>query len=271
MGRLNPVYFKGRGRNPKILSILEDGFNHFQKEVNNYCTENGSHDTILGWGTEKSYMSMFSHGLDKKGRICLLELPFKRKTNNKNDYFSNKSNYTGHVDAFLVDRHIIKNGTLTAVIEAKATHTHRGEKEITERNLNSTKRMLNAAKKQIESINKNDISYDEQFESLEHAYKIALIFTVVKVRNAKSGKGKDLEWKEPKEVISEVEEYFETIKREINGKNILHWEYYHSPQQIKLIREWNGYKRYKDGKEVDRTAAWTHYYVGALVTAALYR
>lgn len=271
MVRLKPVPFKGRGRNPELVRVLEEGFEQFRKEINRYCKSDGSHDTILGWGTEKSYLSLFSHGLNKKGRICLLEMPFQRTSKDRDDYSSDSKKYTGHVDAYIVDRKSLKNNALTMVIEAKATHIGISKNGPSNDDYNRPKKMLKKAEKQLKTINPSDISYNEQFESKKHTYKIALIFTVVKVRNAISGKGDDLEWKDPDDVIDEAKEYFAKVKRKINRKNIRHGEYYHSSKQIKLIREWYGNTSIEDGKEKPRTDAWTHYYVGALVTAALYR
>ena len=58
--KLKPIQIHG---NLTITKILDDGFDGFRKVVHQYCNQNGSYDTILGWGNEKTYLSMFSQGI----------------------------------------------------------------------------------------------------------------------------------------------------------------------------------------------------------------
>lgn len=265
--KLKPIQIHG---NLTIKKILDDGFNGFKEVVDQYCDQNGSHDTILGWGNEKTYLSMFSQEINKKSnRNCFLEMSFLRTVKNMG---GSKGGYKqGRVDALLIDRSM-SNKTLTAVIEAKAEHLSISKEKASQGNIRRPLKALETAKEQLESIDPEDIHWDEQLASERHIYRIALIFTVVRVKFAASGEGENMNWNDYEVIKSRAEDYFNTVENKIKRKNICHYKHIHSTQQLKLIREYNGTTMInKEGKEVEITPAYTHYNIGVLVTTAIFQ
>lgn len=255
--KLKPVPIHG---NQAIIGILNDGFDSFKEVIKRYCSQNGSQNTILGWGGEKTYLSIFCQGLINKDRGCFLEMAFDRAGKRKGKY------NRGMVDAFLYDRSM-SNKTLTSVIEAKAVFPYISEKP-SEGNILRTKEALEDAKDQLRRINRKDIYSDEEKGSKKHIYRIALIFTVLRARFAESGDGEKLNFYKYNVLQSRAEEFFENIENKIKGRNIRHDKYIHSIPQLKLIKEYYGHTMPEDDE--DRPYKHTYYEVGALVTAAIF-
>ena len=258
--KLKPVQVHG---NQNIVKILNEGADSFNKIIHQYCNENGSSNTILGWGTEKTFLSIFLQGIYKKNRYCFLEIPFLSETKKKGkdkEKFKNR-----WVDALLIDR---SNGskTLTGILEAKVVWPYIND-TITDSKINQTIKALEEAKSQLTDIDREDINWDEENGSDAHIYRIALIFTILKAKFAKSGEGDTLDFEKYKDIQTTATEYFDEISEKINGENILHFEYIHSIPQLKLIKEYYGSEMVED---IDRPSKNTYYDTGVLVTAAIF-
>lgn len=222
-----------------------------------YCCQNGSHDTILGWGTEKTYLSMFCQGLSSKNRYCFLEMPFYRAIKYKRR--GNKKYKRGRVDALLIDRS--SNKTLTAIIEAKAVDTSI-EEEPSKKCYSRTKKALEDAKDQLQRIDREDIYSDEERGSERHIYRIALIFTALRARFAYDGEGENLKYYKCNELRDRAKEYFEKVMEKIEREYIYYDTYIHSIPQLELIKNYYGSE--------NRPFKETYYNVGVLVTAAIF-
>ena len=263
--KLKPVPVHG---NQSIIGILDDGFDSFKGVIKGYCGQNGSYDTILGWGTEKTYLSIFCQGLNSNNRYCFLEMPFYRAVKYKQG--GNNKYKKGRVDALLIDRSL-SNKTLTAIIEAKAVDTTILE-ESKKGKLNLTMKALEKAKDQLQRIDREDIYSDEKKGSKRHIYRIALIFTALRARFAYPGEGKSLKYYKCGDLQSRAEEYFKAMNTntKIDREYIYYDTYIHSIPQLNLIKKYYGSKIYEDGKTRDRPYKETYYNVGVLVTAAIF-
>ena len=218
MYKLKPVTIHG---NQKIKRILDDGFCHFEKDIHEYCNEYGSKDTILSWGTQKSYLSLFSHGLAKRNRICFLEASFTRTfkiKGKKGVRKSKKIEKAGLVDAFLIDRSN-EDETLSAIIEAKKIDPWVCDIP-SKGNLKSPINALEEAKKQLEEIDPKTICMDEENKSIDHTYRIAMVFTIVRIKFALSGKGSNLEWDKFKNIKNKAVNYFKDIRNNMDEDHI---------------------------------------------------
>lgn len=260
--KLTPVPING---NLKIVRILGEGFDKFNNVVHNYCNQNGSLGTILDWGTEKTLLSMFSQGLNKKNRNCFLELSFdaiKKAGKSKIEYKRRM------VDAYLCDR-TVNNKTLTAIIEAKAVNPYI-EEEPADGNVGLTKNAVEEAKSQLEDIEPENIYINEELGSENHVYRIALVFTILRAKFAESGEGDNLNWYDYKDILYRADNFFKQVVNKNNEENILHYKYIHSKSQLELIKQ-NYSSEMDDGYNmVDRPHKNTYYKVGALVTAAFF-
>ncbi len=261
--KLKPIPIRA---NQAITCILDDGFDSFIKVIKGYCCQNGSHDTILGWGSEKTYLSIFCQGLISSNRYCFLEMPFYRAVKYKRR--GNKKYKKGRVDALLIDRSL-SNKTLTAIIEAKAVDTTITE-ESKEGKINLTMKALEKAKDQLQRIDREDIYSDEEKGSERHIYRIALIFTALRARFAYPGEGKSLEYYKCNELRHRAEEYFKAVMNKIDREYTYNYTYIHSIPQLELIKKYYDSKMFVDGEEIDRPYKSTYYKVGVLVTAAIF-
>lgn len=248
--------------NQAITGILDDGFDSFKAVINRYCCQNGSHNTILGWGTEKTYLSMFCQGLNSRNRYCFLEMPFYRAVKSKRGGI--KKYKRGRVDALLIDRYSLSNKTLTAIIEAKAVDTTILE-ESKKGKINLTIKALKDAEDQLQKIDREDIYSDEEKGSERHIYRIALVFTALRARFAYTGEGKSLQYYKCNELQSRAEKYFKAVTNKIDRNYIYYDTYIHSIPQLKLIKEY-----YEEDEGIDSPYKDTYHNVGVLVTAAIF-
>lgn len=258
--KLKPVLIHG---NHKILGILEDGIKIFHKTIDQYCNENGSYNTILEWANEITCLSIFSQGLNKNSRFCFLEIYFDRKNE---DAKKGNTIKPGVVDAYLIDRSMNKK-TLTSIIEAKRMNPWIS-KNNPKAKISETISALEEAKKQLNSIDRDDIYFDEVLSSKDHIYRIAIIFTVLNVKFAESGEGKNMNWYNCKDIYSRAEEYFDDVEERIEGENIIHYQYLHKIPQLKLIRDYYGTTM--ENEKVNRPHTETYHAVGVLTTIAIF-
>ncbi len=265
--KLTPVPING---NLKIVRILDEGIKKFNNVVCDYCHQNGSYDTILAWGTEKTFLSIFSQGLNKKNRTCFLEMSFDAT---KNAGKSKTEHKRRMVDAYLCDR-TARNKTLTAIIEAKAVNPWIIE-EPTNGSVALTKNALEEAKRQLEDIEPEDIYNDEIRGSENLVYRIALVFTILRAKFAESGEGDNLKWYDNKDILYRADNHFKQVENKNNEENILHRKYIHSKLQLGLIKQYyknelvESSNKYKVGNLVTVHKE-TYYKVGVLVTAAFF-
>lgn len=258
----------------KIVEILDDGVAEFNKVISKYCSENGSHNTILDWGNEKTFLSIFSQGLIKNNRSCFLEMPSPRTV--KNADTDEEESKSGRVDAILIERS--RSKTLTAIIEAKRVKSYITEK-VNDADTIRTINALKEAKTQLWGINPQDTYLDEELGKESDINRIALIFTVLKAKFSNQGEGESLydNGYTNKEIRDIAESYFDELNNTVNktvnkikGDNILNYEaFIHSNKQLNLIREYYGTAMTtEDDNVVDRTHRYTYYGVGVMITAA---
>ncbi|MCD4844421.1 MAG: hypothetical protein K8R25_08045 [Methanosarcinales archaeon] len=247
--------------NHKIFEILEDGIKIFHKTIDQYCNSNGSKNTILEWGNETTLSSIFIQGLNKKDRFCFLEVSFDRKDVKKNNIKQ------GRVDAHLIDRSM-NNKTLTSVIEAKRMNPWISKSK-PKAGISDIKKALKKAKDQLNDIDRDDICEEEELVSEDHIYRIAIIYTVLNVRFAESGEGKNMNWYNCEDIRSRAKEYFNNVENRIKKENILHYQYLHSINQLKLIKEYYGTTMEND--EGNRPYNKTYHAVGVLTTIAIFK
>ncbi len=260
--------FHGR---QNIVKILDYGVRDFYKVINQYCSQKGSSNTILGWGNEATFLSIFSQGLNKNNQYCFLQMPFLGE--DKNSEESKEKSKQRIVDALLIKRS--RKNTLTAIIEAKKVRPYITE-EVTDGNINIIKNALENAKEQLLDINPSHIYLDEKFGDKSHVYKIALIFTVLRAKFTASGEGKYLydDGYTNKEIRDRAKEYFAAVHKEFEEKNNIYTyiEYIHSNSQLDLIREYYGNNMWtENGEKVVRTHRYTYYDVGVQVIVANYQ
>lgn len=262
--KLKPVAING---NLKIVRILEEGIEKFINVIHDYCNQSGSYGTILDWGREKTFLSIFSQGLTSKNRNCFLEMSFdaiKKAGKSKIEYKRRM------VDAYLCDR-TMSNKTLTAIIEAKSVNPW-VEEEATDGNVGRIENALKKAKNQLEDIEPENIYIDEELGSESHAYRIAIIFTILRAKFAETGEGDNLVWYNYKDILSRADTFFKKVINKNNEENILHRKYIHSNRQLRLIKNYySSEMRDGDGyNTVDRPHKHTYYNIGVLVTAAIF-
>lgn len=261
--------FHGR---QKIVGVLDDGVAKFNEVINKYCSEKGSHNTILGWGNEKTFLSIFSQGLIKNNCYCFLETPSPRTV--KNADTDEEESKQGRVDAILIKR--LGNKALAAIIEAKAVKPYITE-GVTEANIIRTVNAIKEAKTQLWGIDPQDTYFDEEFCKESDINRIALVFTVLRAKFAKSGEGENMEWYDTKAIRQRAKSYFDALNKTLNntvnktrGDNILNYEaFIHSNTQLNLIKEYYGTAMMtEDGKVIGRPHLYTYYGVGVMITAA---
>ncbi|MDO8727084.1 MAG: hypothetical protein Q7J35_13530 [Candidatus Methanoperedens sp.] len=241
--------------------MLDEAVEEFYDTAKKYCSKNGSHDSILGWGDEKTCLSIFSRGINTNNRYCFLEMGYRVPTDKEK--FK-----TRRVDAFIMERS--KSKTLTGIIEAKKVNIDIVEK-ITEGKINQIKRQLEKIESQLSDIDQDVVYSSEEKGVKSHSYRIGLIFIVLRARFAKSGKGKKIIWYDFKDIKLRVNKLSDAIDDLIEGDHIAsYYPYIYSDEQFNLIKDYYGTTLEDEDIKIDRPHSHTYYEVGSKVIAAIF-